>query len=159
MLGAVLMAAVLVAGHAQAQEPDRIELEVTVSRPDDFRAQAERVRASLADGARHAGATAEERARIEGLLARIEARFVARGRAEAFSEGDRLDVLNAQEEINAILARNDGDRLVCEFVTRTGSHRRSKECLTVREREARRAAEQEALREIERGRAVRGDGG
>lgn len=60
--------------------------------------------------------------------------------------------------MNAILARNDGNRLVCEFITRTGSHRRSKECLSVREREARSAAQQEALREIERGRSLRGNG-
>lgn len=36
------------------------------------------------------------RARIEALLARIEERFVARGGAAAFNEGDRLGMLNAQ---------------------------------------------------------------
>ncbi len=158
MLRAVLMAALLVAGHAQAQELDRIDFEATATTADDFRAQAGRVRASLGDGARHASATADERARIEALLARIEQRFVARGSSASFSEGDRLDVFNAQEEVNAILARNDGNRLVCEFITRTGSHRRSKECLSVREREARRAAQHEALREIGRDRSLRGDG-
>ncbi|MBN8482287.1 MAG: hypothetical protein J0L88_11930 [Xanthomonadales bacterium] len=140
------------------QELDRLDFEVTVETPADFRDQAGRVRASLAPDGRHATANDAERGRIEALLLRIEAIFDARGSGQALSEGDRLQVLNAQEEINAILARRDGDRLVCEFVMRTGSHRRGKECLTVREREARRAAEQQALREIERGRSVRGDG-
>ena len=157
MMRVVLFAAFLVAGPVQAQEPDPIDLHLTVATPDAFRAQADRVRASLGADGRHASATADERARLEALLMRIEARFEARGSALAFNEGDRLDVLNAQEEVNAILARNDGDRMICEFITRTGSHRRSKECLSVREREARRAAQQEALREIERGRSLGGN--
>ncbi len=142
-----------------AQELDRLDFEVTAATPADFRAQAERVRASLGEEGRHAAASDDERARIETLLSRIQAVFDARGSGNDLSEGDRLRVLNAQEEVNAILARNDGDRLVCEFITRTGSHRRSKECLTVREREERRDAQHEALREIERGRSLRGDGG
>ncbi len=140
-----------------AQSLDEIGFEVTVATPAGFRAQADRVRASMAPGARHGDATANERARVEELLATIEALFESRGSADALDEADRLAVLNAQGEINAILARNDEQRLVCEFVTRTGSHRRSKQCLTVRERRLQREEHQAALRDLERGSSLRGN--
>lgn len=142
---------------AQARELEPLDFKVTAATPADFRAQADRIRASLREGGRHASTPVEQRARIDALLDALQALFDARGAGSALNESDRLQAMNAQAEVNAILARNDADRVICEFVTQTGSHRRSKQCLSVREREARRAEHQEALREAERERGLRGN--
>lgn len=142
---------------AEARELEPLDFTVTAATPAEFRAQADRVRTSLLDGGRHAALSAEERGRVEALLDSLQTLFDARGAGSALSETDRLQALNAQGEVNSILARNDAERVICEFVTQTGSHRRSKLCLTVREREARRAAHQDALRETERERGARGN--
>ena len=142
---------------AEARELEPLDFKVTVATPADFRAQADRVRASLVDGGRHAAVPANERARVETLLGSLQTLFDRRGAGSALSESDRVQAANAQNEVNAILARNDAERVICEFVTQTGSHRRSKVCLTVREREARRAEHQDALRETERERGARGN--
>jgi hypothetical protein len=154
---AIAVFAVALGPGAEARELEPLDFRVTAATPADFRAQADAVRASLRDGGRHASTPVEQRARIDVLLGSLQAMFDARGSGSALSETDRLQAVNAQNEVNAILARNDDERVICEFVTQTGSHRRSKQCLTVREREARRAEHQDALRETERERGVRGN--
>jgi hypothetical protein len=53
------------------------------------------------------------------------------------------EVANAQEEANALLTDNDGDRLICRYEKRTGSHFRVKRCSTVDELARRRHEDQE----------------
>ena len=50
---------------------------------------------------------------------------------------DRIDLVNAEEVIKAIIKNDDKDRLVCKYEAATGSRMATKECLTVAEREAR----------------------
>ncbi|WP_440222231.1 hypothetical protein ACQQ2N_14180 [Dokdonella sp. MW10] len=156
-LAAVLAASVLAGGastHATAQSLDELQFKVSVETPADFRAEADRIRASMGEGGRHAGIASREKGRVEALLITMQSLFDARGGGGAFNETDRIAAMNAQEEINAILLRNDGDRIVCEFVTQTGSHRRSKICMTAAQREQQRRENQSALGEHVRSRDV-----
>lgn len=143
--------------QASAQSLDTLSFELTVRGPDEFRGQAERVRASLAEGGSNAGLTEAQRGRVGELLDSIQALFDRHGSAQALDEGDRLVIVNAQNEINAILAHRADEQVTCEFVMRTGSHRRSKQCLTRKQREERRAEAQDALRSNERDNLPRGN--
>lgn len=50
---------------------------------------------------------------------------------------DRIDLVNAEEVIKAIIRNDDKDRLVCKYEAATGSRVATKECLTIAQREAR----------------------
>jgi hypothetical protein len=44
-------------------------------------------------------------------------------------------LLEAQEDVNAVLTKKDGRRLICQQVTPTGSNRKQKQCTTFAEQE------------------------
>ncbi|MEO8669979.1 MAG: hypothetical protein ABI411_01615 [Tahibacter sp.] len=67
---------------------------------------------------------------IDGLPADKKARLIA-----------------AQEEVNAILTKKDGRRLVCENSAPTGSHRLQQQCQTFAQRERDRKESQKYLRD------------
>ncbi len=130
---------------AGAQSLDEIQFKVATTTPDAFRAEADRIRTSLGEGGRHVDLGKREKQRVGTLLDAMQALFDARGNGEAFNETDRIAAMNAQQEINAILARDPGARIVCEFVTQTGSHRKTKVCMSVADKEAMRRNDQRAL--------------
>ncbi|GAB3737752.1 hypothetical protein GCM10028862_23480 [Luteimonas pelagia] len=64
------------------------------------------------------------------------------------SKEDQFEVFNELEWINATVNDARGAQVVCEYVRKTGSHRKVKECKTVAQRDADREASLEAMREF-----------
>ena len=120
-----------------------------------FEAQVARVHAEMAPKGRYDSITATDRAAVDADFERIGALLRGKESGKPFTDRDQLELANAQERINALLTRNDGDRLVCGLEQRTGTKFKQKVCLTVREREAIRRGSQEGYqREFRRGSAT-----
>lgn len=64
---------------------------------------------------------------------------------EQLSEDQRLAVFNEHEKIGALLNSRESERLVCEKVYKTGSHRPEVQCQTVAQRDSDRQAAQKAM--------------
>lgn len=131
---AIFLLAFACAGAAGAASPylERPRLE-----PREFPERASALRAELEPGGRFEFVDASERRRIEAALDAIATRLDGRASLAAMPEADRVAVFNAQEEINAILGRRDGDRTVCANRELVGTHRRITVCETYRERQLR----------------------
>ena len=82
-------------------------------------------------------------ARQDELLAMIEGKEIVR----ELDDEEQVRAFNLLQEINAMVNDVEDDRVVCEYVRKTGSHRKTKDCATVAERRVRREAAQNNLRE------------
>ena len=100
-----------------------------------FTAQAARLREQMQPDERYGGIGETERTEIERNLAALQRLFDARGSMAAMTPAERVELLNAQERINALLTGHDGDRMVCTREQQMGTRFRSTVCMTVRERE------------------------
>jgi hypothetical protein len=69
--------------------------------------------------------------------------------AAALAERDKAALLQAQENVNAILTRNDGRRLICERSRPTGSHLGKDKCVTFAERERQRRLSEVEVRKLQ----------
>ena len=70
--------------------------------------------------------------------------------ADRMSDEQKLRMFNSQEEVNAILAKRDNERLVCKNVKPIGSHIPVRQCMTAGELEARRRADDQYLRRTQK---------
>ena len=117
--------AVFTSTHAANYEARKV---VTAQTKTEFAEQAATVRKGMESGGRYEFVEPGERAKVEKRLHEIEVLF------ESYIEGKRLHdeqlvaLLNAQEEINAILTKRDGDRLICTNEKPTGSLRPINNC-------------------------------
>lgn len=82
-------------------------------------------------------------ARQSRLLAMIEGKDLV----QDLDDDTQVKAFNLLEEINATINDMEDQRMVCEHVRKTGSHRKVKECRTVAERRIEREAAQNNLRE------------
>jgi hypothetical protein len=112
---------------AQADKYDANKV-VTAQTKEAFSSQAESVRKEMQNGGRYEFVTPTEHSRVEHRLSEIQNLF------DKYTEGTRLqdtkmvELLTAQEEINGILNKRDGDRLICKNEMPTGSHRPVNNC-------------------------------
>ena len=95
-----------------------------------FDAQSKDVVAGMAEGGRFQFVGAQEQARVNELLDLIRNVIVKYPDIKTMSAPDKLLVTNSQEEVNGILARGDGKRLICERSSDAGSHLGKKKCIT-----------------------------
>jgi hypothetical protein len=149
ILRAVLGLGLLVSatGMASQEKTDRVLTAETKAAFDD---QAAAVRVQLGGGGHYEFVTPAERQTIDRRFDEIAEIF---GRYEAgtlLGNDDKVALLVAQEDINAILTRRDGRRIICESVTIPGSHRKQKQCETYAERETERRDSEKYLRETNR---------
>jgi hypothetical protein len=87
---------------------------------------------------------AELMARQDRLLAKLAG-------VESFHDLDKraqFEVFNELEWINATVNDARGAQVVCEYVEKTGSRRKIKECKTVAQRDAEREESQDSLRDL-----------
>lgn len=98
------------------------------------------VRAEMVPGGRYEYVQAAEKARIDRDLASMEKLFADNaGLVANMSQEDKVALFNAQESVNAILTRRDGDRVICEHRKPIGSNIPKTSCHTyAQEEEARR---------------------
>ncbi len=104
---------------------------------DEFRQQAQTLRTSMQPGGQHANVTPANQERIGKQLDVLQKLYDDRAEGKKFRKADEVKLVNASEEINAILSGREDDRLVCEQVRTLGSNRTTKVCMTVAERRAR----------------------
>jgi len=79
--------------------------------------------------------------RQDKLFALIE----GKSSIEELDSDDRVEAHNLLEDLQATLLRTEDLKMVCEWTKKTGSHRKTKECMTVAERRALREASQAEL--------------
>ena len=151
MKSAVGLVAMLVAAIAAAEAPPAPEEMIPREKlePAAFPALAAAVRGEMVAGGRYEFVTAKEQLKVEAALQEIESTLSGHASTAELSEGERIAVINAQSEANAILTRRNGDRLICERRTIVGTRFPQTVCETYNEKMRRTAYSRERMREFE----------
>lgn len=117
---------------------------------EKFDDQAAAIRQQMKPGGYWEFVSGTERTTVERRLDEISQLLGTTHGASELGTKDKAQVLTAQEEVNAILSKKDGRRLICKSVSPTGSHRKQTECQTFAERERQRRETQNSLRDRSR---------
>ena len=117
--------------HASSPEA-KVEV-VPATTPEAFAKQAEEVNQGMAPGERYGAISPADRKKVAADITKIAGLLEQVGSAEKLHNNEWVLLVNAQEHANALLTKNDGDRLICRYEKRTGSHFRVKTCQTARE--------------------------
>jgi hypothetical protein len=123
------MAMALLSGGAVAK--DSAERVLNGQGQEQFALQSSAVRAQMKPGGQYEFVSGADRAIVERRLDEISAIIARHADPSQFTDKDKAELLVAQEDVNAILTRNDGRRLVCERSAPTGSHLGQDKCRTV----------------------------
>lgn len=143
---AALLVVTLVASVG-AFAKERLERPLTADTKVLFDDQAAAIRQQMQPGGHYEFVSAAERADVERNLEHIAALLARHADVAAYGDADKAALLQAQENVNAVLTRNDGRRLICQRERSTGSHLGKDTCQTFAERErARRGSETELRR-------------
>jgi len=133
----ILLAAVLIASSAAMADTASTKF-VTSDDLQTFDTQSKDVVAGMAKGGRFQFVSATDQARVNELLGLIRGVIVQYPDLKSMSDRDKLVVFNSQEEVNGILTRGDGKRLICERTAEIGSHLAKKTCITFEKKEQQR---------------------
>ena len=125
---------------------DKVEPAVNASDKDAFATVSSWVRGQMREGGRYEHVTPSERTRVNERLDEMTGLFEQAPAVDRMSDEQKLRMFNSQEEVNAILAKRDNERLVCKNVKPIGSHIPVRQCMTAGELEARRRADDQYLR-------------
>jgi hypothetical protein len=102
--------------------------------PTDFPQLIQMVRKELQPGGRWQYVPKGERPTLENRLGEMEMLLDGLASIDELSNDEKMNLLNAQEHANAILTRNDGERLICERSVPVGTHRAQVLCVTLAQR-------------------------
>lgn len=150
--GFALLAAAGAFGQKSADPPPALpQLADTQVR---FTDQAAAIRSQMKEGGRWEFVDGNNRLTVERRLDEIADLLGSGASAGELPPKDKATLLVAQEEVNAILSRQDGRRVICQSVAQTGSHRQQLECVTYAERE--RARKESRLSMGDRSREAQG---
>ncbi len=131
-------------GAMAAEKLDPALQAVTKEKFDD---QAAAIRQQMKAGGRWEFVDTAERASVNSRLDEIAALLATATSADELSRDQKGKLLQAQEDVNAILTKKDGRRLICQQVAPTGSNRKQKQCSTFAERERQRRDSRDFLRQ------------
>ena len=145
----VLAAGLSVATLAGAAN-DKTERVLTAETKAAFEDQAAAIRVQLGSGGHYALATETDRQTIDRRLAEITTIFDRYDIGAPLANDDKLALYVAQEDVNAILTKRDGRRVVCKSVTIPGSHRKQQQCAPLAERESERRDSEKYMRDSNR---------
>ena len=120
---------------------DKVEPAVNANTKDAFATVSVWVRKQMDKGGRYSYVTPAERSKVNASLDEMGNLFQKRGDVAQMSDAEKLEMFNSQQEVNAILAKRDNDRLVCSYEAPIGSHIPVKTCRTAGEMEARRRSD------------------
>jgi hypothetical protein len=112
-------------GHAVG--PD---WKVVTDSPKAFAKQAAEVRKEMGPRGAYGGISGNERTAVNEDLDKIAALLKERGSVSQLNDSEQVDLMNAQERINAVLTRNEGNRLICTMEQRLGTNFKHKVCRT-----------------------------
>ena len=116
--------------------------------PARFAEQVSRVRDEMKPGGRYEFIREDDRRHLERLLLQMAALFGRYDSVGVMSRDARVELFNAQEEVNGILRHNDEQRLVCERRPKIGSNIPETTCRTVGDIERDRRAGNRTLLEL-----------
>jgi hypothetical protein len=128
----LLLAAVAVNAAAAADKPSPA---VNADTKESFATVSGWVQKEMQSGGRYEHVTDSERSTVEAKLASMSALLDKKGSVAQMNDAEKTQMFNDQEQVNAILAHRDGDRLVCQTVAPVGSHIPIKTCKTARQME------------------------
>lgn len=131
-------------GALAAEKLDPALQAVTKEKFDD---QAAAIRQQMKPGGRWEFVDSEERSRVNSRLDEIASLLASAASADELGRDEKGKLLEAQEDVNAILTKKDGRRLICQQVAPTGSNRKQKQCSTYAERERQRRDSRDFLRQ------------
>lgn len=142
LLGVAVCAALALPLVCNASDAKGKSWRFAANTPEAFADQAEKVRDDMGPEGRYREVSTEERAVVEAELVKIEGLIRYRGAADKLDDADMVELMNAQEHINAVLTKNYDDQLICTLVQRTGTWFKVKTCATEFERAERMRKEQ-----------------
>lgn len=144
---AALLVAVSLLFATAAPAKERVERPLTADSKTLFDDQAAAIRQQMQPGGHYEFVSEPERAEVERNLDTMAAVLARHTDAASFRDGDKAELLQAQENVNAVLTRNDGRRLICSRERPTGSHLGKDKCQTYADQQrARRSSETEVRR-------------
>ena len=120
---------------------------VAVDTPQAFEAQAAQVRKEMGPRGQYGGISLNERTAVGTDLDQIDVLLRKRGSATKLNDVDQVALMNAQERINAVLTRNEGNRLICTLEAHTGTNFKQKVCRTQAEIDGTRRNSQKAFQD------------
>jgi hypothetical protein len=126
--------------------------------PADVPRLVETIRAGTEPGGRWDQVPDRDRPELEKRLHEMETLLQGHASVDELTADEKLRLLNAQEQVNAILTEHDGERLICKRETPTGSHRPQVNCKTVAQRRLESESARQALRQTQRS-TLRAPGG
>jgi hypothetical protein len=126
---------------------------------DGFHKEAAAIREAMQPGGRYEFIKADDRNKIDARLNSMDALLTKHVSQNDLSGNDKITLVNAQEEVNAILKHNDSNRLVCESHAPIGSHLPVKTCRTYGEMELQRREATKSVSDLDRSRVNRGSTG
>ena len=132
ILGVALAIAFCLPATAEAKKSKNDDA-VTATTASAFAAQAADIRSEMKPGGRYTEMSVDERARVEKNLEVITRLFEEKEDLSAMSDRQKIELINAQEDANAILTKNDDDRLICVSRRPTGSNFKQKQCMTAKQ--------------------------
>lgn len=127
LAGMILVVAALQAGIACAADSKPI---VKATTKDDFTAVAAAIRQQIGPGGRWQYTSKSEKADVDSRLNDMQGLFDKFGTVDQMDQISKELLYNDQEAINDILTKRDGNRLICENETPTGSHIPKRVCRT-----------------------------
>lgn len=131
VLFAVTFAAALFALPVAAKE--KVEPAVNADSKETFVTVSSWVRKEMAEGGRYADVSDNERRTVDTRLSEMGEMLDKHGSVAQMDDADKTKMFNSQEEVNSILSKRDGDRMVCKSVAPVGSHIPVKTCRTARQ--------------------------
>lgn len=157
MLKSLAVACLLLfAAAAQASSEDRVvEKPLIAQTLEGFQKEAAGIREAMNPGGRYEFVKADDRKKIDARLNSMEALLQKHANQNDLNTGDKIALVNAQEEVNGILKHNDSNRLVCESRAPIGSHLPVKTCRTFGEMELERREATKSVSDLDHSRVNR----
>jgi hypothetical protein len=106
------------------------ESAVNANTKETFASVSAWVHKEMSAGGRYSYVTEGERSKVDQKLSEMGGFFDKHGSVAEMSDADKTALFNDQEEVNAILSKRDGDRLICKNELPIGSHIPVKTCKT-----------------------------
>ncbi|HEY0229935.1 MAG TPA: hypothetical protein VGC55_01670 [Dokdonella sp.] len=117
---------------------DEAEPAVNANTKASFETVSTWVRKQMEAGGRYSEINAGERSKVDSKLDEMGRMFDKNGDVAHMSDDDKTRMFNTQQEINAILNKRDGERLICKSERPVGSNIPVKTCNTASQIAARR---------------------
>ena len=135
----------LVLSAQVASASDKPNPAVNASDKDSFQTVSEWVRKQMDAGGRYSETSGEERQVVNARLDEMTKMFEQKPSVDQMSVDEKKKLLVDQEEINSILGKRDGERLICKSERPIGSNLPVKTCQTASERDGRRREDRQEL--------------